>query len=290
LLASACQLVGRHPFLPFRQLATLLDSRVRDVRARLERLATAGLLRWVVMMQDLGQLPLGLAPEEWARVDLCELTREGLRPLAACLGLSLATAERLHRLAGGGRSQPTRTRRLLVRAVAHVLRADAVFVALHVALSDRRRGSGLVRWDNAAAAMRGRCRPDGYEACRLDDRDVGIFLEYDRGTESARDYAGKRAAYYAYRDSGRVARDHATFPTILVVTAGSDEPVLPRARAAAIARPVSPSSIRLPPPAGSRDTPTACSGRAGGPRQLGSGTLAAPSTERLSASIEHRPQ
>jgi hypothetical protein len=239
LLAGACQLVGRHPFLPLGELATLLDIRVSDVRTRLERLARAGLLRWVVMMQDLGQLPLGLAPEELARVDLCELTREGLRALAACLGLSQATTEGLHGLAGGGPSQATRTRRPLVRAVAHALRADAVFVALHVALSDRRRGSGLVRWDNAAAAMRGRCRPDGYGACRLDDRDVGIFLEYDRGTESARDYAGQRAAYYAYRDSGRAARDYATFPTILVVTDGSEEPVLRSARAAAIARPVS---------------------------------------------------
>jgi hypothetical protein len=123
-----------------------------------------------------------------------------------------------------------------VRALAHTLGADAVFVAVHVGLSDGR-GNGLVRWDNAAACTRGRCRPDGYGVCRLDGRDVGFFVEYDRGTERARDYAGKWAAYYTYRDSGRAAHDYTSFPVILVVTAGSEEPVLRSARAAAMGRP-----------------------------------------------------
>jgi hypothetical protein len=124
---------------------------------------------------------------------------------------------------------------MLVRALAHTLGADAVFVALHVAAA-RARTSGLVRWDNAAACTRGRCRPDGYGVCRLGNRDIGFFLEYDRGTERARDYAGKWAAYYAYRDSGRAAADYASFPTILVVTACSEEPVVRSARAAAAGR------------------------------------------------------
>jgi hypothetical protein len=85
--------------------------------------------------------------------------------------------------------------------------------------------------------MRGRCRPDGYGVCRIDGREVGFFLEYDRGTETARDYAGKWAAYYSYRDRGRAAEDYASFPTILVVTGGPEERVLRSARAASVARP-----------------------------------------------------
>ena len=46
----------------------------------------------------------------------------------------------------------------------------------------------------------------------------GFFLEYDRGTERAREYAAKLEAYYRYRDSGAAARDYAGFPTVLVVT------------------------------------------------------------------------
>jgi len=232
---AVLQLVGRHPFLPVEHVAAVLGGRVRDARARLERLVAAGLVRWVGAAADSEPLPLGLARDELAALALCELTRAGLRLLAALLGLSLARAERLHGLAGGGPERPTHTRRPLARALAHTLGADAVFVALHVA-SRGGRGDGLVRWDNAAASARGRCRPDGYGVCRQGGRDVGFFLEYDRGTEKAAHYAGKWAAYYAYRDSSRAAQDYATFPTILVVTAGSEEPVLRSARAAAVGR------------------------------------------------------
>ncbi len=232
---AVLQLVGRHPFLPREHVAAVLGVRVRDARARLERLVAAGLVRWVGAAADDEPLPLGLAREELAALELCELTRTGLRLLAALLGLPLARAERLQGLAGGGPERPTHTRRPLARALAHTLGADAVFVALHVA-SRGGRGDGLVRWDNAAASARGRCRPDGYGVYRLGGRDVGFFLEYDRGTEKAAQYAGKWAAYYAYRDSGRAAQDYAAFPTILVVTAGSEEPVLRSARAAAVGR------------------------------------------------------
>jgi hypothetical protein len=51
------------------------------------------------------------------------------------------------------------------------------------------------------------------------ERSFGFFLEYDRGTESARDYRRKFAAYYAYLSTGRFERDYVGFPTILVVTA-----------------------------------------------------------------------
>jgi len=229
------QLVGRHPFLPVEHIAAVLGVRVRDARARLEQLVAAGLVRWVGGAGNDEPLPLGLAREELAALELCELTRTGLRLLAALLGLPLARAERLHGLAGGGPARPTHTRRPLARALAHTLGADAVFVALHVT-SRGGRGDGLLRWDNAAASARGRCRPDGYGVYRHGGRDVGFFLEYDRGTEKATHYAGKWAAYYAYRDSGRAAQDYTAFPTILVVTAGSEEPVLRSARAAAVGR------------------------------------------------------
>jgi len=233
---AVLQLVGRHPFLPIAHLAVLLGVRVRAARARLQRLAAAGLMRWVGTRDDREQLSLGLARDELAALELSELTREGLRELAAMLGLSLARAERLHGLVGGGPEQPTRTRRLLLRALAHTLGTDAVFVAVQLAVAGPQ-GDGLTRWDNAAACQRGRCRPDGYGVCRLGQREVGFFLEYDRGTERARDYAAKWAAYYAYRDRGRAAEDYTSFPTILVVTSGSEEPVIRSARAAAIGRP-----------------------------------------------------
>jgi hypothetical protein len=53
---------------------------------------------------------------------------------------------------------------------------------------------------------------------RCDRAHYGFFVEYDRGTERAREYAAKLESYYRYRDSGASARDYAGFPTILVVT------------------------------------------------------------------------
>jgi hypothetical protein len=53
---------------------------------------------------------------------------------------------------------------------------------------------------------------------RCDRAHYGFFVEYDRGTERAREYAAKLESYYRYRDSGASARDYAGFPTILVIT------------------------------------------------------------------------
>jgi hypothetical protein len=66
----------------------------------------------------------------------------------------------------------------------------------------------------------------------------GFFLEYDRGTMSARDYGEKWAAYYNYRDSGDYERDYDGFPTILVVTTNntSEERIARSARAASVGR------------------------------------------------------
>ena len=56
-------------------------------------------------------------------------------------------------------------------------------------------------------------------AARLaDPGGFGFFLEYDRGTERAREYAAKLATYYRYRNSGAFKRDYQTFPILLVVS------------------------------------------------------------------------
>jgi hypothetical protein len=59
---------------------------------------------------------------------------------------------------------------------------------------------------------------DGFGVYRCDRAHYGFFVEYDRGTERAREYAAKLESYYRYRDSGASARDYAGFPTILVIT------------------------------------------------------------------------
>jgi hypothetical protein len=76
----------------------------------------------------------------------------------------------------------------------------------------------LEEWRSAAACARGRFRPDGYGCYRRGDLRFGFFLEYDRGTERAGQYAAKLAAYYRYRDSGAFRRDYASFPALLIVT------------------------------------------------------------------------
>ena len=75
----------------------------------------------------------------------------------------------------------------------------------------------LEEWRSAAACARGGFRPDGYGCYRRDGVRYGFFLEYDRGTERAREYAAKLRAYYRYR-AGRADRDYAGFPALLVVT------------------------------------------------------------------------
>jgi hypothetical protein len=73
---------------------------------------------------------------------------------------------------------------------------------------------------------------------RRDGKRQGFFLEYDRGTMSARDYGEKWAGYYDYRDSRAFERDYDGFPTILVVTTdnASEERIARSARAAAVGR------------------------------------------------------
>lgn len=225
-------LVGRHPFLPTPHVATVLGTSIATVRRRRTRLIAAGLLRLV-------------GPEEvdatLAGGELLELTAAGLALVAAQQGLPLGAAVRVNGLAGGGPDRPIGPRRILLGHLAHTLGADAVFVRL-IAMARRAVAAGrddaLVEWRSAAACARGRLRPDGYGIYRHRGRLYGFFLEFDRGTMSARDYRKKLATYYAYWSSGRFARDYRGFPTILVVTTDdtAEERIARAARAAASGR------------------------------------------------------
>ena len=158
--------------------------------------------------------------DQWRVLGLVEITIQGRRRLASWLGLEPSGATRYHGLIGNARGQAGRRRRLL-RALAHTLGANAVFVALALAADHIRRQGGtdqLADWRGAAACERRHCKPDGYGSYMRNGSAFGFFLEYDRGTESGRKYAAKFHAYYKYRDSGQAARDYDGFPTVLFVT------------------------------------------------------------------------
>jgi Replication-relaxation len=171
------------------------------------------------------------------------LTGSGLEFVAAQQGLSLARAVRFNGLLGGGPKHPTGIRRLLVRELGHTLGADALFVGLYRRYGTRpvESDDAIVEWRSAAACSRRRARPDGYGMVRHRGELYGFFLEYDRGTMSARDYAEKWAVDYDYRDSRAYELDYDGFPTILVVTTDSsaEERIARSARSASVGRPVS---------------------------------------------------
>lgn len=228
---SLLDLVGRHPFLPANSLATVLGWEVRRVRERRERLISVGLVR-LVDRQESGRSAVG---------DLSELTVHGLEFVAAHQGLSLVRAVQLNGLAGGGPDHPTGTRQLLLRNLDHTLGVDALFISLIrtlAATATTSEGDAFLEWRNTAACSRRRVRPDGYGMIRRGGELYGFFLEYDRGTMSARDYREKWAAYYDYRDSRDFERDYDGFPTILVVTThnSAEERIARAALAASIGR------------------------------------------------------
>lgn len=151
---------------------------------------------------------------------LVETTNLGRRRLAGWLGLGPAAAPRYHGLSGNGRGDAGR-RWCSLRALAHTLGANGVFVAFAAAADEVKRTGGadaLADWRSAAACERRHCKPDGYGCYVRNGIAHGFFLEYDRGTESARKYAAKFRAYYHYRDSGEAARDYVGFPAVLFVT------------------------------------------------------------------------
>ena len=226
-------LVGAHPFLPADRLATLLDWPLPALKRRCRDLIGRGLLR---------RLEPGEADTELAGPDLLEATAGGLGLVAARQGLSLAVVVRANGLAGGGPERPVGTRQKLLKELVHTRGVDDLFVSLCAAARERAAAGGddaLVAWRNAAACCRGPVRPDGYGLYRHAEQRYGFFLEYDRGTMSARDYREKFAAYYAYWASGRFERDYDGFPTILVVTdlPAAEERIARAARAVAVGRP-----------------------------------------------------
>jgi hypothetical protein len=101
------------------------------------------------------------------------------------------------------------------------LGANQFFVDLALAARGITRAGGddsLLEWRSAPACARGRCRPDGFGCYRRGDARYGFFLEYDRATERAREYAAKLDASYRFRDTGAATREFASFPTVLVVS------------------------------------------------------------------------
>lgn len=224
--------VGRHPFLPSDSLAVVLDWSVAALLRRRDRLIGQGLLRLLGAEE---------ASTDAAEQELVEATAEALTLVAAQQGLTLGAAVRANGLTGGGPDHPIGARKKLLAHPAHTLGADAIFVRF-VTTARRRAAAGwddaLVEWRSAAACCRRPVRPDGYGIYRHAGRLYGFFLEYDRGTMSARDYQQKFAAYYAYWASGRYERDYDGFPTILVVTTdkAAEDRIARAAVAAAVGR------------------------------------------------------
>jgi hypothetical protein len=109
----------------------------------------------------------------------------------------------------------------MLRHLAHTVGANQFFVDLALAARRVIRAGGdddLLEWRSAAACVRGRCRPDGFGCYRRGAARYGFFLEFDRATERAREYAAKLDAYYRFRDTGAAAREFESFPTVLVVS------------------------------------------------------------------------
>jgi hypothetical protein len=185
---------------------------MRWARTRRTRLAVRGLLRLVPADE--------VTPPELARLGLLELTREGLRLLAAQLGLPLGAAVRHHGLAGGGPASPIGSRAALLAHLSHTLGADAVFARIACAACTQRGGGALVEWRSAAACAHGRLRPDGYGLVRLGQQQHGFFLEFDRGSMRAARLRAKFLAYHRYRASAHATRAYDGVPIVLVVTTG----------------------------------------------------------------------
>jgi hypothetical protein len=212
---QALGVFARHPLLERRQLAALLGTSPARAGQLVRQLATSG---WIRPMRSGEAQPDALSsrPGRPRDLSLVELTPAGRREAARRLLLPATAATRHHGLLGNHASL-----RRFWRHLAHTLGANDVFVAFVLAarrLSERGADEALEEWRSAAACARGRFRPDGYGCYRRGAWRFGFFLEYDRGTEKAREYAAKLESYYRYRDSGMAARDFNSFPTLLVVT------------------------------------------------------------------------
>jgi hypothetical protein len=221
--ARSCEqllhLIGRHPCLTVEHLAGLLGTTAHRIRRLETELIEDGWLRRI----EFDELPLGgsaVTYEDFSGLGLVDITSMGGRLLAGWLGVSQAAAIRYHGVTSNGRSERGRRWRLL-RALAHTIGANSVFVGFATAAYAVRRAGGtddLVEWRGAAACERNYCKPDGYGSYVRAGLPHGFFLEYDRGAERNRSYDAKLRAYYRYRDTGAAARDYRGFPTVLFVT------------------------------------------------------------------------
>jgi hypothetical protein len=205
---QAMWLIGRHLLLTKEQLAQLIGASPDHVRRRIRMLLDRGFLLMVSAAE--------IGPEA-AAAGLLEATEEGLRFVAATLGLTLSAAIRFHGLAGGGPENPLGARRGFIRNVAHTRGLNRLMAGLGPLTRDEDT-DGLIGWDSASASSRGGTRPDAYCACRRDGQPLGFFIEYDRGTMSQAAYLHKLNGYYDYRDTQRFERDYCGYPAILFVT------------------------------------------------------------------------
>jgi len=124
-------------------------------------------------------------------------------------------------LVGGGAKKGSRARSSLLKHVRHTIEANGICIDLLLAalrLPWSNGGDSVATWRSAAACARGALRPDSYVMIDQGQTSFGFFLEYDRGTESGRDYRRKFGAYHRYAETGRFARDYEGFPIVLFVT------------------------------------------------------------------------
>ncbi|MBV9579194.1 MAG: replication-relaxation family protein [Chloroflexi bacterium] len=204
--------------LTVHQLALLLGMTASQVRRMERELIETGWLQPVHIVD--GSIGLAFESRRVWQLGLVEVTNLGRRRLADMLGLDTAAAARYHGLVRSDGAQAARRRRF-VRALAHTIGTNDIFVAFAVAAATAIRGGyqdQLSEWRSAATCERRHCKPDGYGLFSHNGTDYGFLLEQDRGTESARKYASKFRAYYRYRDTGQALRDYDDMPTILFVT------------------------------------------------------------------------
>jgi Replication-relaxation len=204
-------LVSRHPLLDERQIAALVGVSTVQAKHLQEALVERG---WARLLS--APSPSRAHLKEQPRVvSAVELTPRGLRVARRRLLLPVGFTGRTRGDVRAG--TPAR----FIAQLAHTVGANSVFVAFAAAARLVRQSGGddaLEVWRSAAAAGRGGFRPDGYGCYRRAGTTYGFFLEYDRGTERAAEYASKLATYYRYHDRGSARTEFHGFPTLLFIT------------------------------------------------------------------------
>jgi len=203
--------IGRHPFLSLSEVGLVLGWTPAYGRWRCKRLIQRKLVRTLTAAE------VGTA----ATAEPLELTRLGVRLTALWHGLPRRELTRLKLIFGGGGTRTSSTRSDLLRRFEHTQSVNRFFVDLGRLARDSRRlgwNDELVEWQGLPISRQNRPRPDAYGIFRHRGLDYGFFLEYDRGTERARQYERKLAGYYDFAQSGRFERRFDSMPTLLFVT------------------------------------------------------------------------